>query len=233
MLLRYSIVLFLSVALFSCKKENADTISIEGVVTDDVSNLPVPGIVVSVDAIKSPSGWGILTDGKREPAGRVTTDANGYYKVNVKIFNEAEFLEFTINPGRINNNYDERYHDTYLSSLNRSATNKIDFALSPTAVLKIKFKNQSPVSDSDEFYFGNYSNGYTSGILQKENCGTISANDAMKWIGKNVCGAYTYQTAAERYSYIFWTVKKNGITNNYRDSVLVRRGVLNEYSINY
>lgn len=68
---RYFFILFLTLTIiFSCKKENIETISVEGVVTDDASNQPLPGMFISIDGIKSPSGMGLITDGKRETVGR-------------------------------------------------------------------------------------------------------------------------------------------------------------------
>ncbi|HEY5236414.1 MAG TPA: carboxypeptidase-like regulatory domain-containing protein, partial [Rhabdochlamydiaceae bacterium] len=84
-------LLFLSIVIiFSCKKEDIETITVEGVVRDDASRAPLAGVFISIDRIKSPSGMGIITDGRRETVGRTTTNANGSYKVKLKVFKEAE-----------------------------------------------------------------------------------------------------------------------------------------------
>lgn len=233
---RHIFIVFLSIAIiFSCKKENIESISVEGVVRDDASKQPLSGIFISIDGLKSPSGMGIITDGRRKAVGRTTTDANGYYKVKLKVFKEAERLEFYLNPGKLKDGYVDRQQDIYLSDLNRSGSNKIDFTLSPTALLKIKFKNANPVSDTDFFYFGWYAkgNGWTKGIIQKESCGTVAASEALTWTGKDVCGTFTVETIAEQYTHVYWTVKKSGITKQYRDSAFVKRGIVNEFSLNY
>ena len=221
--------------IFSCKKEDVETIVVEGAVADDASKNPLAGIIIFIDGIKSSSGMGIITDGKRETVGRATTDANGYYKAKLKIFKDAEYLEFYLNPGKPKQGYVERQQDIYLSNLDKNGSNKVDFTLSPTALLKINFKNASAVSDSDFFYFSWMAdgNGWPKGILQKENCSSVAASEALTWTGKDVCGIFTVETIAEKYTTVFWTVKKSGITKQYWDSVFVKRGLINEFSLNY
>jgi len=74
------LLLILTLVNISCEMEDMDIIIVEGYIKDDASNIPLAGITINIDAIKSPSGMGIITDGKRKKAGEtVTTDANGYY----------------------------------------------------------------------------------------------------------------------------------------------------------
>jgi hypothetical protein len=233
----FLILLFFSAIIFSCKKDQGETISLEGIVTDDISHQPIAGIGIQVDAIKSSTGWGILSDGKRAWAGRALTDQNGHYKLSAKIFEGAERLEFYISERNMNPSYSHTSADLYLSNVNRSGNNKVDFELSPIALLKINFKNATPVSDSDFFYFGWYHIGGSgtviAGSTQKEDCGTIPPSAAITWTGKDVCGAFTVQTLAGRYTRVYWTVKKGGVTTNFHDSVFINRGMLNQFSINY
>ena len=233
---RHLFLFLISIGIIvSCKKEGIETISFEGVVKDDVSQQPLAGVSISVDAIKSPTGTGIVTDGKRETVGRTRTDANGRYKVQLNVFKEAERLEFWLNPGQPKEGYVDRQQDIYKSDLIGSGSIKMDFSLSPTALLKIRFKNASPVSEADFFYFSRHTNstGSTKGVLQKENCGSVPASEALTWTGKDVCGTFTEETIAEQYTHVYWTVKKSGITKQYQDSVFIKRGRVNEFSINY
>ena len=235
MQLRLIIFLFLITATFSCTKEDLDIIILEGVVRDDASKDPLAGIYISIDGIKSSTGMGIITNGRRKTVGQTTTDGNGYYKVKLKVFKDAENLEFYLNPGKLKEGFVDRQQVIYLSNINKSGSNKVDLTLSPTALLKIKFKNANPISDLDFFYFGWYANGngWTKGVIQNENCGTVAASEALTWTGKNVCGNVTVETIAEKYTYVYWTVRKSGITKQYKDSVLVNRGIINEFSLNY
>lgn len=220
---------------FSCEKEGIDVFTVEGIIRDDVSMQPISMIPVSIDAIKPPTGVGIITDGKRERVGRASTDANGYYKVKLKVFEEAKRLEFYVNRGIFKEGYAQRREDVYLSEMNRSGSNKMDYTLSPTALLIIKFRNEQPVSDSDFFYFRWYAdgNGWTRGWTKMENCGTVTASEALTWTGKNVCGAFNVETIAEQFTHVYWTVTKNSVMKDYSDSVYIKRGVINEFSLNY
>lgn len=140
-----------------------------------------------------------------------------------------------MNPRKLKKGYVDIQRDINLSDLNRSGSNKINFTLSPTALLKIKFKNQYPVSDADFFYFGWYANGngWAEGIVQQESCGSVVASDALTWTGVDVCGTFTIVTIVERYTEVYWTVIKSGITKQFSDSVFVKRDIINEFSLNY
>lgn len=235
--LRLIVILFLAI-ISSCKKQaiEADIITIEGVVKDEASKEPIAGIVIKVDGIKSPSGMGIITDGKRKAAGRTSTDANGYYKITLTVFKEAERLEFYLNPANLKEGYVEDQQNINLSNINKSDKNKVDFTLSPTSVLKIKFKNANPVSDADFFHFSwlaKNGHGSPKGLIQKENCGSVTATEALTWTGKDVCGIFTAETFAEKYIYVYWSAKKSGIIKQYLDSVFVKRGMVNEFYLNY
>ena len=220
----------------SCKKDlaNFQIITIEGVVKEDASKQALNGIFITIDAIKSPSSWEGW-DGKRETVESVTTDANGYYKVKLKVFKDAERLEFYLNPAKLNKDYVDSQRDVQLSTLNVNGNNKQDFTLSPIGILKIHFKNSTPVSATDFFYFGWYANGngWPSGIIQKENCGTVPASQALTWTGKDVCGIFTVGTIAEQFTHVWWHVNKNGVIHDYQDSIFVSRVIVNDFQLNY
>jgi len=121
-----------------------------------------------------------------------------------------------------------------LSTINRKGHNTIDFNLTPIALLKIKFKNDTPVSNADFFYFSWSAEDFGSrGSVNEENCGSVIPSEARTWTGMDVCGSITVKTAAERPILVGWTVKKNNITKEYYKSVYVKRGTDNEFNINY
>ena len=217
---------------FSCEKE--DKFIIEGVIRDAASDRPLEGISLKVDAIRSSSGWGILTDGRRETVASASTDANGYYRIKIKVFKLAESLEFYLNPD-ISQNHVSTMKDIMLSAINIRETNTMNFKLSPLSILKINFKNTAPVADDDFFSFGWYDNGtgWSKGVIGRLNCGTVQVNEAANWIGKDVCGSYNVNTVAEDYTHVYWTVKKNGLTTTYNDSIFVKVDMINEFTINY
>lgn len=236
MRIKYIIFLLsLVIVSFSCKKEEIDPLIVEGTIKDDITGDPIIGISINIDALKSPSSMGIITDGRRKTVGQAITDARGYYKVKLKLFKEAERLEFSLNSGNLKEGYVDTQHIVYLSEINKNGNNKIDFLLSPTGLLQIKFKNVQPASASDFFYFGWFDSGkgVTKGILKKENCGTVAENEAFTWTGKEVCGVYTIETIAEEYVDVYWIVKENGITKRYTDTAYVKRGIINEFTLNY
>lgn len=227
----YVFLLFLQI---SCKKDfrNFQVITIEGVVKDDASKQPLSGIFITIDAIKSPTSWEGW-DGRRETVGSVTTDANGYYKVKLRVFKGAERLEFYLNPGQLNKGYVESQRNIELSHLNGNGNT--DFTLSPIGILKIHFRNATPVSDLDFFYFDWFANGngWTTGMIQKENCGTVASSEALTWTGKDVCGIFTVGTIAEKSTHVWWHVEKNGVIHDYQDTIFIKRGIINDFFLNY
>jgi hypothetical protein len=231
------LILFMSLLIVfsSCEREDIEVFIIEGKIIDNVSNQPIEGIQVRVDAIKPSSGMGIITDGRRETVGGATTDRNGYYKAKLKVFHEAQYLEIFINENNKKEGYTTGYIDASLSTLNKSVNTTFNHAISPTAILKIKFVNTSPQTDSDKFILNwcNCGQGLTKGILNRESCGTVKESEGGQWIGKDVCGIYTIEAVAGRESDFSWYVTKNNVTKLVLSSVYVERGVINEFLINY
>ncbi|MBX3242215.1 MAG: carboxypeptidase regulatory-like domain-containing protein [Chitinophagaceae bacterium] len=217
--------------LCSCEKLAGNRIIIEGVVRDAASGAPVPGVRISVDAIKPSSGWGIITDGRREGVAAAITDNEGYYNVSFKVFHGAQYLDFFLSPA------DPNAYTSNLETMHEIPRGETlrDFEISPIGLLKISFKNVNPVSDDDFFYFNWFNNGkgWVNGQAVRENCGTIQVSDAVTWKGKDVCGVWTVQTIAESTTRISWTVEKNGIRKEYRDSIFVKRDKTAEYVLNY
>lgn len=234
--IRNSFLLLLLLCV-SCLKEPTETITIEGTVQDEFSQQPISNIYIIIDGIKSStSGFGgIIDNGERKNVGNVTTDVNGHYKIKLKVFKGADRLNFYLNPENIKKDYSDNQDDLYLSNI-KSNGNLINFKLSPTSQLKISFKNVKPVSDTDFFYF-RYFNFTGKGIagdkVEEENCGSIKHSEAITWTGKDVCGSFTVPILGDRFTYISWLVKKNGVTNQYSDSVFVKRNIVGQFSINY
>ncbi|TXK36663.1 carboxypeptidase regulatory-like domain-containing protein [Pontibacter qinzhouensis] len=228
-----SILFLLTLVFSSCERRDIDVFTLEGYLTDEVSGKPVPGVHIRIDGLKSPSGMGIITDGKRKTAGQAVTDNTGYFKAKLKVFKAAEQLELFIN-----NNYKEGYaftkHHISLSGLDRSSKNRVELTLNPTALLKVKFRNANPVSDEDTFRFAYYGSGTGKTSIQgRENCGTVEESEHFTWTGKDVCGIYILEAVAGYETTVYWSVTKNNETKQYHAKVFVERDVLNEFSINY
>lgn len=218
----------------SCEKEEKDTMTVEGFVLDQITKEPVAGVAIEVDAIKPPTGMGIITDGKRKRAATAITDINGFYHCKLKLFEEAERCEFKLNVNQVKNYATERTKDFYLKDLSRGTVNTLDFELIPITLLKISFNNDRPISDNDFFYFNFYSETSIGGkIVESQTCGSVIETEAGTWRGKDVCGTTTVETEADRYTYIYWTVEKNNLRNSYRDSTYCERGKVSEFIIKY
>ena len=114
------IILIFSIAFLnsSCEKD-IETMTIEGTIRDEASLEPIAGILIFVDATKSPSGMGLL-GGKRESVGQGTTDLKGYYKIKLRVFKEAENLDLFINGANFKEGYVSIQPNVSLLTLNRT-----------------------------------------------------------------------------------------------------------------
>ena len=221
----------ISLFAMNCKKQEVTkTIIVEGVVRDNISNAPVAGIGISIDAIKSPTSMGISASGRRENAEKLVTDNNGYYYAKLKVFQDAETLEFNFNqfPYVSTIGYERMSRDLEIVNLKPSESNNIDFLISPMTVLKIEFKNTNPQNDSDRF-----SCIIPGNLINIENCGSINPTEALSWVGRNVCGIYNCETYAEKLTRVFWSYRENGISYNRIDSMLTKRNVINVIQLEY
>lgn len=216
----------------SCERHDVDIFTIEGYVTDEL-NQPVAGIAIGVDAVKTPSGMGFITDGKRKSAGNATTLQNGYYSAKLKVFKDADRLEVALNEN-MRDGYTYWTESAYLSTLNSKGKNTLNYTLNASAILRIRFVNTSPASDDDSFKL--YYFGIETGkphTRKKESCGTVQENDNFLWVGKDVCGIYTFEAVVGDEAPIVWYVTRNGETKEFRAKILIERGVVNEYLIQY
>ncbi|GAB2530681.1 hypothetical protein [Rufibacter soli] len=225
--------LLLACVNVSCllQEEDKDTFIMEGVIRDDITQQPVANIAILVMAM-TPGG---IFGGSQANVGEGKTDANGYYRIRIKALKEAERLDYHINGAYPTQEYAYKTASLYLKDLNRNGTNTFDVLLSATTLLKIKFKNVNPFSDTDQFYFGHFSdgNGIASPKGEFVNCGTVQVTEAGNWFGKDVCGILTVWTLADRYTTVYWNVRKNNVLQQNKEKVLVQRGKTNEFIIDY
>jgi hypothetical protein len=237
LLLLYALI-FGSLLLNSCSKlvgEKKTKMSIEGFVRDQYNATPVAGVTISVTAIKPSSGGvGLNLDSKSEMVGNAVTDASGYYKLNMNVFEAATRLDIYATYGFRKVGYTDFGAALQLSALNRTGSNHQDFLMTPSATLQIKYKNANPVAATDTFSFGYYNLRFpvTMYVLDTSNCGTIP-NKSGYWIGRDVCGQYSIIASAEQKCTVYWNVRKNGTRIDYRDSIFVPRGSTTVYNINY
>lgn len=177
---------------------------------------------------------GVINGGKRETLATTQTDTNGHFKLQMEVFKAAERLEIRFNELLEKTGYVYSSKSIDIAAISLKGDNKMDFTLSPTATLQIKFKNTNPIDEYDLFNFNWWTDGSasTKGILQNENCGTV-IEEPKGWTGKDVCGTRTVETIAEKPTAIYWTVTKNGTTTKYSDSVYAKRDQTTGYTINY
>ena len=227
----FIILLASSLLAMNCKKKEATkTIIVEGIIKDNISNAPVAGIGISIDAIKSPTSMGMSISGRRENIEKLETDINGYYYAKLKVFQDAETLEFNFNrfPHVPAIGYESMSRYLEIVNLKPSASNNIDFLISPITILKIKFENMIPQSDSDRF-----SCIIPGNLIDIENCGSVNPTEALNWAGANVCGTYNCETYAEKITKVFWSYRENSISYNRIDSILTKRNIINVIQLEY
>jgi hypothetical protein len=226
-------LIFLMASLFiftSCEKWGDDITIIEGVIRDHQNGQPVAGSYISVDAIKSPASFAISFSGYRKVIGTARSDQNGVYKIKCKIPKDAQSIDIKANEDLSKTDYSRVLMSKDIADINMSGNNRFDLKVGAVSLLKVKFKNTSPVSSSDYLnisWFGAFS------LLQTENCGTVLPDEALFWKGMDVCGSYTLSVPADTNTTIKWSVKKNDIWTIKETNVFAKRGMVTEFVIAY
>ena len=219
-------------SFLSCEKEDTNRMRLKGRISDAYTNKPLSNVKISIDAIKSSSGMGIITGGKRMRIANFVTNENGDYDVKLKVFDGAENFYFYINAGSEKAGY--VYIEDYIA-ISEIKNSKVDFSLNPTALLKINYKSINPFDEKDSFTFhwNSLSEGFARGIVTEDYCGTVRQGTNYYWIGKDVCGSRLIETIAEVSVRIGWKGNKNGVDFNNEGKVIAKIGVITEFNIFY
>jgi len=104
------------------------------------------------------------------------------------------------------------------------------------ATVKINFKNQTPMSGSDNFsvqhYHEYFGDGFTTFIERKLITGTYDSQ-LRHYIGNNVEGYELTKTMGDTTTIILWSFRKNNVNYHEMDTIIIPGGTQGNYQINF
>lgn len=214
---RNTILLILIICFFigSCKKENEDVIIVKGTVLNPKNNSPISGAKVYLDGKILNSG--IYNDNYSEITS-ATSDAAGNFEINtpfqvvsgyrIRVFKNNYFENSTIVASDLIGK-----GDTYTTSLN----------LVPVAWIKVNLNNVVNWPDDEINY-------KFTGATQS--CIDCCHNQFLQGVG-NYHAIYKCKLIGDSYGRFYWTVKRDGATNPFADSVYCTAFDTTVLNINY
>ena len=206
--------------IVSCKKENwwfANT-TVHGKVTKYCYGIPMGGFTISL--IRGDK----LSHKDQKLIRPITTGSDGYYEIKFYHGSGTYFLD--IGPYSIVNSNGNS--DTYV----KEGDVEINLPLVPlngNTGIKLNINNTSPFNVNDSIHFN---------ITEPNNPFYYQfspSNFPSSFTGQSI-DTTCFATISECHPLLVklnWEVTKNGITNNYADSVVCTSGVTSYYAINY
>jgi hypothetical protein len=227
-------------------EENLNDFLFEGKVVDEVTNEPVANMEIVYEVCEIIPG-SIFYRCSTKDEGTIKTDANGKFSVVVHYEDKDNDLKFYTNSK--NDNYDGNTFPLNYSIEKLINEGVPEIKVNRYASLKITVKNINPINEDDSIsirYFSDDDELFRSYTLMREsliNYGNTnvffdngnSISGMLIWNGKNVhSGIEGKIPAAYKSVYIDYTVKKNGVYEDYKTEVInLKPDGVNEYLIEY
>ena len=201
----YSIIIFLIISFYSCKKDSNTSITISGVVADKNTNVPIA--FAEVDLIEY--GGGFLGGSSSSTLQRMYADAIGRFTFfNVNINSEKTYIVLG-------------YKNLYFNDGNNTADVNINqpnvvVPMQPMAWLKLHVKDTSPY---DKFDYISFSSPWGGG--------------AGPFNGVNVDTILFAQVYGNENTIIFAFITKNGIKSTVSKNIICPAFDTTLYNLNY
>ncbi|MFT7611457.1 MAG: hypothetical protein ACI9J3_000402 [Parvicellaceae bacterium] len=212
----FSTLLFISLVLTSCKKQEPATITIAGTITETngtaISGADIKMSVKEISGGTFSSTFNTFYNGPSASNGSYshTFDAHNAVEYKIEITGDNRFdQEFIINP----------------DDLERNAANTYDFSLIAQAWYKVNIRNTSPFDSTD---FMQYQIAST-----QLNCPGCCHNLIQVFSGDLVDSTFKCMTTGNSMLKVNWYVTKNSIPSSYSDSVYCAIGDTGILNVNY
>lgn len=206
--------LFSLSVLTSCMKKQA-TISIDGVVSNNVSSTGVSNIEVSlfskeIENNTFSNGFKLIQ--------KVTTDINGSYSFQFEYRNALEYKIEISNPKYFN-------MSTIINpdNLKVNVPNTIPLFLNPKTILKIRIRNQIPQNQQDNIVVNGNNNS----------CSLCYNPSLLSFNGTAVDTIFVAPTLGQKFWKYSYYVTKNNFTQSFNDSLYCEPGDTAFLNIDY
>jgi hypothetical protein len=238
----FMLIFFLMVlpGLSGCKKLlGIEELVLTGTVTDDITGAAISGSgSIRVDGYNG-NAAGLLAVDRKSNIGTGKINADGSFKVTFSKWDPATTYEFYFGyPSNAYINNGNIYLNTLLlsSTLFSNGSYNTTITAAKLTELQINFQNQNPVNADDSLHISFPDNNVHFYYLfpKWENLQNCSAGPwgGIKG-GVNARGTLKCNVPCDRKFKLKWLTRKNGIINNYNDSVFCPRNITTIYSLNY
>jgi hypothetical protein len=200
----------------SCKKEDDNTIIVQGNITDANMHTAVPYAEVTFWASRIQSG---TFNPNYFALATVTTDANGNYSLQITKDKDAGF-RITVEKAK----YFGQTTDISVDNL-ASGTHTLNYSIYPEAYFKLIVKNVSSIDNTDFISYW-FNNTQPSGT----NC---CNNQPINFTGEYYDNTLLCRTFGGQNMHVKWIVRKAGATTPYESTVYCPAFDTTTYSLNY
>ncbi len=225
----FRIICFISLTfLWNCRKEMSFPYTFTGKVTD-VNGNAVANAAINLSAYYP---GGVLSGGGYSKIATTRTDNTGNFKTAFNFDSSANNFMIQISA----DNYFPLFDENVFTENIQNDTLVQNPTLYKLATIRINFRNASPVSATDNFdvfqtneIFG--PSFYT--LIERKFTGGTFDELQQRYVGNAVQGYELTKTKGDTYTVIIWGSNKNGVINNFTDSIFIAGGSQGNYNINY
>ena len=191
---------------FSCRKDTPMT-DVSGTIKAYGTESPIPNARVYLTDCISLGGLGGVDCGVTKDS--TLSDTNGNYEFNFQA-DDGHFYW-------INVEAEGYYKGSSTTNVLEDRTSNLDVTLDPEAWLKLHIKNINPVDESDFIRFS---------------CG-LTEEDWTNEQGSNIDTIHTWYGRGNKEGELIWKTTKNGVTEEFRDTIYIPAHDTLEYEIFY
>jgi hypothetical protein len=234
------LLFYLTIAFTGCKKEgNGKKLILTGKITDDIMGVGISGGgAVKVDGYNA-NPVGLLATDRKKNIGNGTINDDGSFTVSFSQWTEAttyEFYFFYPDKAYINNGNNYLNTSVLSSNLFSSGSFNMNITAAKITELQINFRNTSPINTDDSLHISFPDNNVQFYFLMPrwenlQNC-VLGTFGGIKG-GNNARGTLKCNVPADRKFNLKWLARKNGVTQNFSDSISCPRNTTTLYTLNY
>ena len=202
--------------LFGCKK-NKNTIVIEGVLLNPITNQGVSGVLLDFSAQQPVSG---TYSTAYNTLMKVSTDAGGKFRFEIKSSNASSY--------RIKADYTGYYLLEELYNPEKfpvGETSTLSLSFYPKGALRVSVKNINPFDGGDKLVFQ-----IIKGAINKPG---FCLSNSQTFIGQSVDTTLQCLSYGQQKMVFQWFVTKNNIVNAFSDSLIVSFNDTAFFQLNY
>lgn len=212
--------------LFTGCVSTSGRLEIKGKVTDESTNLPIPGRNVIIQGL-------VLSNNKLVPvdAGQFSTDSSGSFEYSLMKIKDAYHYNFCLVGDSDYSYMTEKLGLPYLKRNGKF----LSFSLSKLSDLTIMILRKSIKPALDTLYLSWKTDGIDGRTLYpyKINNNGLTSSSQLRWIGGNVKATVKTRAYADKNTTVRWVLFRNGKLKEIIDTITCKRNLVNEVHLIY